>query len=154
MMKTASRFLAYGVVGWAVDRAFTTVTRSRRQGRVVRPNAELALIPIYGLALPLFGPVHAAIWPAPVALRAAIYGIGFIAAEYAIARAAKGAFGRAPWDYAGARWSIHGHTRLDYLPLWAIAGLALERVHGRRTTQLPGAGGHQPPSSSPHERRP
>ena len=65
---------------------------------------------------------------APAAVRAAVYGLGFIAAEYAIGRSLQRAFGRAPWDYAGAPWSIHGLTRLDYVPFWAIAGLALERL--------------------------
>ena len=55
--------------------------------------------------------------------------MGFVAAEYAIGRALERAFGRAPWDYGGTPWSVRGHTRLDYIPLWATLGLALERVH-------------------------
>jgi hypothetical protein len=81
MMRTAAtRSLTYGALGWAVDRAFTTLTRSRRRGHLARPDADLALIPIYGLALPLLGPVHTAVRSAPALARAAIYGIGFIAA--------------------------------------------------------------------------
>jgi uncharacterized membrane protein len=134
MVRTAAtRSLAYGVLGWAVDRAFTTLTRSRRRGHLATPNADLALIPIYGFALPLLGPVHAAVRSAPMPARAAIYGVAFIAAEYTIARVLSSALGRAPWDYTGTRWSVHGRTRLDYIPLWAIAGLALERIHDQLT---------------------
>ena len=39
----------------------------------------------------------------------------------------------APWDYSHARRHLHGLIRLDYLPLWAGAGLALEPVHDRLT---------------------
>ena len=41
--------------------------------------------------------------------------------------------GEAPWDYSDARHHLHGLIRLDYLPLWAGAGLALEPVHDRLT---------------------
>src|SRR5262245_55756564 len=116
--RAVTRSLAYGVMGWAVDRAFTTLTRARRRGRGTPPPVDLGLIAIYGLALPLFVPMRGALGSAPVPLRAAAYGVGFIAAEYAIARSLRGAFGRAPWDYTGARWSVHGHTRVDYIPLW------------------------------------
>jgi hypothetical protein len=35
-----------------------------------------------------------------------------------------------PWDYSGrTRWTIGGYTRLDYAPLWFLAGLPLEPVH-------------------------
>jgi hypothetical protein len=133
-MRTAvARSFGYGVLGWAVDRAFTTLTRSRRRGHLARANVDLALIPIYALALPLFEPTHNVLREAPVPLRAAAYGAGFIAVEYALARAVKSTSGRAPWDYTGTRWSVHGHTRLDYIPLWAIAGLALEQIHDRLT---------------------
>jgi hypothetical protein len=79
--------------------------------------------------LPLYEPAHDAARAAPLPLRAALYGVAFIAAEYAIGRWLRHAFGRAPWDYGGARWSIDGLTRLDYLPLWALAGLTLEPLH-------------------------
>ena len=125
------RGLIYGIVGWVVDRAFTTTTGSIRSGRVETPTAGLVLIPVYALALPLFEPTHNAVRTAPTAFRASLYGLGFIAAEYAIGRSLRLLLGRAPWDYTGSRWSVGGFTRLDYLPLWAIAGLALEPLHDR-----------------------
>ena len=132
-MHAASRAIVYGAMGWTVDRAFTTLTRSARGGALAVPSPDLALLPIYALALPLFEPTHNAVRRASPIARAVIYGVGFIAAEYWAGRSLASATGRAPWNYTGARWSVHGHTRLDYMPLWAIAGLALERLHDRLT---------------------
>lgn len=115
------------MTGWAVDRLFTTAT-SRRA-----PGAQLALIAVYALALPLFEPTHDLIRRARLPLRGLAYGLGFLAAEYALATVMTSTFGRAPWDYRGTRWSVRGRTRLDYAPLWAVAGLALERVHDALT---------------------
>lgn len=90
------------------------------------------MLPVYGLAQPLFEPFHDAArgrLPAPV--RAAAYGVGFLAVEYATGRALRRALGAAPWDYSGARGNVDGLIRLDYFLVWAAAGLALERVHDR-----------------------
>ena len=127
------RALVYGTVGWSVDRAFTTLTRSVRRGSLTRPGGGAELIPVYALALPLFEPVHSSLRRSLPLVRAVTYGIGFVTAEYAIGRILTEVSGRAPWDYSGSRWSVHGHTRLDYIPLWAVAGLALERIHDRLT---------------------
>jgi len=43
------------------------------------------------------------------------------------------ALGEAPWDYSHARWNLHGLVRAEYVPLWALAGLGLERVHDALT---------------------
>ena len=37
--------------------------------------------------------------------------------------------GQAPWDYSYAKRHVHGLIRPDYFPIWAAAGIALERVH-------------------------
>ena len=88
------------------------------------------MFPVYGLAQPLFEPVHDAIrvrLPAPV--RACVYAVGFSTVEYASGHVFRRTLGRAPWDYSHARWNVHGLVRADYLPLWGLAGLGLERVH-------------------------
>jgi uncharacterized membrane protein len=92
------------------------------------------MFPVYGLAQPLFEPVHEAMrgrLPAPV--RAAVYAAGFATVEYASGRVFRLLLGRAPWDYSHARWNLDGLVRADYVPLWALAGLGLERVHDALT---------------------
>jgi uncharacterized membrane protein len=59
--------------------------------------------------------------------------LGFFAVEYLFGRLLRNVVGEAPWDYSRARFNLHGLVRLDYLPLWAGAGLALEPLHDRLT---------------------
>jgi hypothetical protein len=121
------RFLAYGLGGWAVDSLFVWARTGRR-----RPSSLLN-VPVYGLAQPLFEPAHERLRHRPIAVRAAAYGGGILGVEYASGWALRRLGGHAPWDYTGERLAIDGLVRLDYLPLWAVFGLGLERVHDRLT---------------------
>ena len=66
---------------------------------------------------------------APAAARGLVYGIGILAVEYAAGRVLRRVLGAAPWDYSYAGRSIDGLVRPDFLPLWTLFGLGLERVH-------------------------
>ncbi|MDQ2912906.1 MAG: hypothetical protein M3T56_06585 [Chloroflexota bacterium] len=134
------RGLAYGVLGWSVDRLFTTLTGSLRHGRMRAPSVDLGLVAVYALTLPLYEPVRDRVRHAPLGLRAAVYGVGILAVEYTSGRVIRRLRGAAPWDYTGARWTIEGLTRLDYFPLWAIAGLAMEGAHDALVRGRPAAG--------------
>lgn len=129
------RFVVYGALGWCAEVVFTGVTNLVRERDPRLPGTtSLWMLPIYGLARPLFEPAHDLLrdrLPAPA--RAGIYAAGFMTVEYATGRLLRALVGRAPWDYSHARLSVDGLTRLDYAPLWAAAGLALERVHDRLT---------------------
>jgi hypothetical protein len=99
------------------------------------------MLPLYALVQPLFEPVHDALRDrVPLLVRGGVYGAGFMCMEYAGGRLLRRFRGEAPWDYSHTRFHVHGLVRVDYFPLWAAAGLALERVHD----QLAG-----PPSASP-----
>jgi hypothetical protein len=117
------RYLFYGLAGWSVDSLFVAAHTGRR-----RPSS-LVNVPVYGLAQPLFEPLHDRLRRRRVALRAAAYGLGILGVEYASGRVLRRLAGRAPWDYGRARFAVHGLVRLDYLPLWAAYGLGLERLH-------------------------
>lgn len=117
------RFLAYGLAGWTLDSLYVWAHTGRR-----RPSSLLN-VPVYGLAQPLFEPVHDRIRRRPLALRAVVYGAGTLGVEYASGRLLRRLVGRVPWDYHGTRFGIDGLVRLDYLPLWAAYGLGLERLH-------------------------
>lgn len=118
-----ARYLAYGLVGWAIDSLFVSLHTGRR-----RPSSLLN-VPLYGLAQPLFEPVHDRIRERPLALRAARYGSGILAVEYTSGRLLRWLVGYVPWDYSRARFGVGGLIRLDYLPVWAAYGVALERLH-------------------------
>ncbi len=127
------RFLAYGVLGWCVEILWTAVSgavaESRERWRL-QGVTYLWMFPIYGLLVVLYEPLHDLIrqWPWPA--RAALYAAGFMAVEYATGWLLRRLVGLCPWDYRGkTRWQLHGLVRLDYAPLWALLGLALEPVH-------------------------
>lgn len=127
------RFVVYGALGWCTEVVFTGLADlARRRDLRLPARTSLWMFPVYGLARPLFEPAHDLMRdrvPAPV--RAGVYAAGFLAVEYAAGRALRALVGRVPWDYSRARLNVGGLTRLDYAPLWAAAGLALERVHDR-----------------------
>jgi uncharacterized membrane protein len=87
------------------------------------------MFPVYAFAAPLFEPAHDRLRARPLLVRAAAYGAGFTAVEYASGRALRSLRGAAPWDYSHARLHVDGLVRADYVPLWAAYGLALERLH-------------------------
>ena len=126
-MSRRARFVVYGVAGWALDSVFVFVHSGRR-----RPSSLLN-VPVYGLAQPLFEPLHDRIRRRPRLQRAAAYGSGILCVEYASGRLLRRLVGCAPWDYGRARLAVGGLVRLDYLPLWAALGLGLERLHDRLT---------------------
>jgi uncharacterized membrane protein len=138
------RFMVYGALGWCAEVAFTGLNGFVRTRDPRLPGrTSLWMFPIYGLVRPLFEPAHDLMRDrVPAAARAAVYAAGFMAVEYATGRALRAAVGRAPWDYSHARLNLDGLTRLDYAPLWAAAGLALERVHDRLVGR--GRGGRSP----------
>ena len=122
-MSPLRRALVYGIAGLAAELAFT--------GARGRPRTSLWMLPVYGLAAPLFEPLHDRLRGRQPAVRAVAYGIGFPAAEYVNGRLLRRLRGAAPWDYSHARLQYDGLVRADYVPLWAAYGLALERLHDR-----------------------
>ncbi len=87
------------------------------------------MFPIYALLQPLFEPIHNGLRNRPLPVRAAAYGVGFLAVEYASGATLRRMRGRAPWDYRYARRHVHGLIRPDYFFVWAAAGIALEPLH-------------------------
>jgi uncharacterized membrane protein len=141
------RFLAYGVTGWAIDSLYVWAHTGRRT------PSSLLNVPVYGLAQPLLEPLHDRIRHRPLLVRGAVYGIGILGVEYASGSLLRRLTGSAPWDYGGARLTIGGLVRLDYLPLWGAFGLGFERVHDALRADG-GVGGNAPAqeSSAPSSR--
>jgi len=135
MTARGQRFVIYGLVGLCAEVFFTSIVGFvRGRDRRLIGQTSLWMFPIYGLIEPLYEPLHDALRePLPAAGRGLVYGLGFLAVEYLSGRLLRAVLGEAPWDYSHARPHLHGLIRLDYLPLWAGAGLALERLHDRLT---------------------
>lgn len=129
------RFVAYGLIGWCGEVVFTGLHDfARYRDNRLPSRTSLWMFPVYGLLQPMFEPLHDSMrgrFPAP--LRGAAYAVGFFAVEYSSGVFLRTLLGRPPWDYTYAKRHIGGLIRLDYAPLWALAGLALEPVHDRLT---------------------
>lgn len=121
-LKAGERFLVYGLTGWAIDSFYVWLHTGRR-----RPSSLLN-VPVYGLAQPLFEPLHDRLRDRPLPVRGSAYGLGILGVEYVSGRVLRRLLGQPPWDYSAARFGIDGLVRLDYLPLWALFGLGLERL--------------------------
>ena len=59
--------------------------------------------------------------------RGLLYGLSILTAEYATGSLLS-ALDVCPWSYEGCRFSVNGLIRLDFLPLWMMAGLLFERL--------------------------
>ena len=124
-----ARAVTYSVVGFATEVAFSALHDVKRR-ETVRIRTSPWMLPIYALVTPMFEPLHDRIRRRlPIAQRAAIYGAGFLATEYATGALLRRLKGEAPWDYTYARFHLHGLIRPDYFFFWAAAGLALEHLH-------------------------
>jgi hypothetical protein len=99
---------------------------------VLRGPSTPWMVLLYGLALPLFEPVHDAMRGRPGFQRAAAYAAGIIAVEALAGVAWRRSTGNVPWEYRDGL-AVAGVTRLDYAPAWALVGLAAERLHDAMT---------------------
>ena len=115
-----ARVIAFGALGCAAEYAFTIAAR--------RPKVPSPwMLPIYGLAAPLFPPVRRALRARPAVVRGALYAGSLIVAEYVTGRILRELVGGPPWRYS-SRFAIDGVARIDYFPLWMLYGLVLERL--------------------------
>lgn len=128
------RFLAYGLAGSLVESVLTTSVMSVGAGRLeARGPSTPWMLVLYGLALPLFEPVHDAIRERPAWQRGAVYATGIVALEALSGLSWRRATGEVPWEYRSGL-AIAGVTRLDYAPAWALIGLGAERLHDAMTS--------------------
>lgn len=123
-----ARLPVYAVSGFAFEVVFSALHDLQR-GRRVRWRTSPWMLAVYALLLPLYEPVHDRLRGRPLALRGTVYGLGFLAVEYATGRTFRRVLGDAPWDYTYARRHVHGLVRPDYFFLWALAGLLCEHLH-------------------------
>lgn len=126
------RFVLYGLLGWCVEILWTAVTdrlTGRQRDWRLLGRTSLWMFPIYGLAAPLFEPVHDFLRPFHWFMRGVLYLFGIWAIEYATGWLLRRLTGKCPWDYSHLRGHLHGLIAWEYGPVWFLFGLGLERVH-------------------------
>ncbi len=128
-MKTPNfikNFLKCGLIGWCMEILFTAAGALRRRDYTLKGNTSLWMFPIYGCAsflAPLFRLLHSkAIW-----IRGLVYtGLIFIMEFFSGTLLRKKSL--CPWNYSRSKWNIGKVIRLDYAPLWFLAGLFFEQT--------------------------
>ena len=84
------------------------------------------MFPIYGSAA-FFGPLSRLLKKKPVFLRGLLYMLLIFTMEHFSGKLLSKKK-LCPWDYGHSRWNIHRLIRLDYAPLWFLAGLFFEQL--------------------------
>ncbi len=87
------------------------------------------MLPIYGLAVFLFEPLHNFLRPYPWPLRGLVYVAGIYVVEFLTGWLLRIITGKCPWDYSQARFQFMGLVRWDYAPVWFGFCFALEWLH-------------------------
>lgn len=130
MNKNKKNFLICGLTGWCLEILYTSLWSGiNHDGRLIG-HTSIWMFPIYGTAA-LIVPVYHKIKRWPAIFRGGVYSLGILSGEFLSGSLLK-KFHACPWDYSDARYNIGGVIRLDYMPLWMIAGLIFERILCRR----------------------
>lgn len=114
---------------------FTSITNARQKDLRLMGRTSIWMFPIYGMAScikPLYP--HIKKWPA--FFRGCLYSAGILTGEYVSGSLLK-KLKICPWDYSNAKFNVRGVIRLDFAPLWMMAGLVFERIlcgQGTQTT--------------------
>lgn len=118
------RFLRCGLVGWCMEIIFTAAGSLRRRDYTLKGCTSLWMFPIYGSASFLY-PLFRILKKTSIWMRGSIYMLLFFFAEFL-----SGSYLQkrklCPWDYNRSRWNIRRIIRLDYAPVWFLAGLFFE----------------------------
>lgn len=106
--------------------AFTSAGSLGKKDKKLMAQTSAWMFPIYGMAA-LIGDIAPRIshWPTPA--RGLLYGSAIMAGEY-ISGSLLTKMDACPWSYKNAKYSIKGIVRLDYLPVWMVAGLIFEKI--------------------------
>lgn len=123
MKKFIHDFTFCGLSGWCLECAYTGFCELLRGNLMLTSSTSLWMFFIYGLAA-FIVPVYNGIKEQSILLRATIYGLLIICIEF-ISGSLLSLINGCPWKYHSA-FNYMGLIRLDYFPLWMIAGLLFE----------------------------
>lgn len=119
-------FVVCGLAGWCIEVAFTSFASACKKDKKLTGQTSAWMFPIYGMAAGI-NLIYPKIkhWPTPA--RGLLYGCGILTCEY-ISGSILTKMGVCPWNYNGCKYSVKGLIRMDFLPLWMVAGLLYEQL--------------------------
>jgi uncharacterized membrane protein len=119
-------FMVCGLTGWCMEILFTSMKGLLNHDKKLLGQTSIWMFPIYGCAC-IIRPVYHRISRLPASVRGGIYACGILTGEYVSGSLLK-KHDCCPWDYSDAKLSVRGLIRLDYAPLWSLAGLLFEQI--------------------------
>lgn len=117
----------YGALGILMEVFWTGLCSLLKKDYRLISRTSIWMFFIYGIAV-FLEPVSDALWFMPLYMRGVVYVVCIFSVEYLIGGALK-RIHVCPWDYSGSKYNIKGIIRLDYAPVWFIAGLIFEGIH-------------------------
>lgn len=124
--KIVKSFLQCGFLGWSLEILFTALGSLRRRELRLDGHTSLWMFPIYG-SMCILTPLFKLLKKIPVVFRGTIYALCIFTGEY-LTGSLLTRHGLCPWNYERSRWNIRRVVRLDYFPIWFLAGLLFERL--------------------------
>lgn len=129
MMKR--NFLLCGILGWSIEIFWTGLhSLLEKDGRLMG-YSSLWMFPIYGSAA-FLAPLMRRLQKSCFWKRGLIYMLCIYLGEYVSGSILKSK-DLCPWDYSSCPLQYQGVIRLDFAPLWFLAGLLFERVILRKS---------------------
>lgn len=126
-----NNFIKCGVYGWCMEILWTGFLAFRRREMKLFGRSSIWMFPIYGMAA-CFPALCRLMKNRCVLVRGTVYAIAIFAVEFLT-----GSFLKkrriCPWDYSDSRYNYKGVIRLDYYPLWFLAGLFFEKATAKQT---------------------
>ena len=117
-------FITCGIVGWCLEDLWTGFCAYINKDRKLECRTSIWMFPIYGCAS-LIKPVSRLLRRENVLTRGFIYMSAIFLIEFVSGSILK-KYNMCPWDYSDAPLNIKGLIRLDFAPLWFLAGLLYE----------------------------
>lgn len=119
-------FVICGLTGWCIEVAFTSLGSAIKKDKQLTGKTSAWMFPIYGMAAGI-DLVYPKIKNWHPLGRGLLYGCSILTGEY-ITGSILTKLDACPWSYEGCKYSFKGLIRIDYLPLWMMAGLLFERL--------------------------
>ncbi|MDO8571491.1 MAG: hypothetical protein Q7R79_02335 [bacterium] len=119
----------FACIGLGMEVAFTATRNVLfRKNKSGMGYSSIWYAPLYACAPVFFFLFHTWLFAFPWFLRGLLYVASIFAVEYCGMSALRILLGKSPSEseYRRSRWNIHGLIRLDYAPLWFLAGFAFE----------------------------
>ena len=123
-------FFKCGIAGWCMEVVWTSIMGIKNHDREMMGKTSIWMFPIYGLWT-VIKPLSSNLRKFNMIFRGFIYMAGIYFVEF-ISGTILQRNNCCPWNYNKCKYNIRGVVRLDYAPLWFVAGLLLEKVVNRQ----------------------